>query len=164
MVVQLGDLLRRLLNAGEREYSSLADELHFARLYLELQRQRFADRLTFEMPDRAATPEAWVPSLILQPLIENAVVHGLAGHEDPVKVSVTARATGETLTLTVTNPAASAHPDHGEGVGLRNVRERLAVQYGRAASFTAGRTDGLWVATISLPHLRELPRLASAHA
>ena len=86
MIVQLGDLLRRLLNAGEREYSRLADEMQFARLYLELQQRRFADRLTVAVPPPAALPAAWVPSLILQPLIENAVAHGLAGHQGPVSL------------------------------------------------------------------------------
>ncbi|HEX8782444.1 MAG TPA: histidine kinase, partial [Steroidobacteraceae bacterium] len=84
MVVQLGDLLRRLLNAGEREFSRLADELQFVTLYLELQQRRFADRLTIRVPLREDVARAWVPSLILQPLVENAVVHGLAGHEGPV--------------------------------------------------------------------------------
>src|SRR4029077_16792710 len=79
MVVQLADLLRRLLNAGERDFSRLADELQFARLYLELQQRRFTDRLSVELPNPAEVPAVWVPSLILQPLIENAVVHGLAG-------------------------------------------------------------------------------------
>jgi hypothetical protein len=88
MIVQLGDLLRRLLNAGEREYSRLADEMQFVRLYLELQQQRFADRLSIDIAPPAALPSAWVPSLILQPLVENAVVHGLAGHQGQVAVRV----------------------------------------------------------------------------
>src|SRR6267378_2939572 len=98
MVVQLGDLLRRLLNAGERDFSLLTDELRFARLYLELQQKRFADRLTIAAPARDDIPRAWVPSLILQPLVENAVVHGLAGHEGAVTIRVEASVSGETLT------------------------------------------------------------------
>ena len=81
MIIQLSDLLRRLLAAGESEFTPLAAEIEFARLYLGLQQQRFADRLTLALPERCSLPEAWVPSLILQPLIENAVVHGLAGHQ-----------------------------------------------------------------------------------
>ena len=88
MVVQLADLLRRLLNAGERDFSRLADELQFVRLYLELQCRRFTDRLTMSLPDIEQLPAAWVPSLILQPLVENAVTHGLAGHDGPVHVEV----------------------------------------------------------------------------
>jgi two-component system LytT family sensor kinase len=79
MVVQLADLLRRLLNAGERDFARLTDELQFVRSYLELQQRRFADRLSIVLPRPEEIPAVWVPSLILQPLVENAVVHGLAG-------------------------------------------------------------------------------------
>src|SRR6202790_3172340 len=88
MVVQLADLLRRLLSAGERDFARLTDELQFARLYLELQQRRFADRLTVVMPLGPEVPAVWVPSLILQPLVENAVIHGLAGHQGPVTVRI----------------------------------------------------------------------------
>src|SRR6266853_3763516 len=77
--------------ALEREFSRLSDELQFVTLYLELQQRRFADRLTIEVPAREAHARAWVPSLILQPLVENAVVHGLAGHEGAVTIRVEAR-------------------------------------------------------------------------
>src|SRR4029077_21215709 len=73
MVVQLGDLLRRLLSAGEREFSRLSDELQFVTLYQELQWKPFAARLPAAVPAREALQRAGVPSLILQPLVENAV-------------------------------------------------------------------------------------------
>src|SRR5580704_8887316 len=101
MVVQLADLLRRLLNAGERDFSRLADELQFVRLYLELQQKRFSDRLTIVLPAAEDIVDAWVPSLILQPLVENAVVHGLAGHQGPVMVRVSIRRAEESLILCV---------------------------------------------------------------
>src|SRR5712675_133347 len=130
MVVQLGDLLRRLLNAGERDFSLLTDELRFVRLYLELQQKRFADRLTIWMADLDGIPSVWVPSLILQPLIENAVVHGLAGHNGPVEVRVEVTVCGENLLLRVINTTAPNSTAGRDGIGLRNVRERLAVQFG----------------------------------
>jgi hypothetical protein len=158
MVVQLGDLLRRLLNAGEREFSRLADELQFVTLYLELQRQRFADRLTLELPARDSVVRAWVPSLILQPLVENAVVHGLAGHEGAVTIQVEAQADGERLTLRVLNTLAPGKAIGMAGIGLANVRERLEVQFGEAASFRAGPTeDNCWLAEIRMPLLRDGP-------
>ena len=162
MVVQLGDLLRRLLTAGEQEFSRLGDELQFVQLYLQLQQRRFADRLSVAVPPRDAAPLAWVPSLILQPLVENAVVHGLGGHEGPVSVRVEASVVGETLVLRVLNNlAASWHGLHGPGIGLANVRERLAVQFGERASFTAGPGDDhQWVAEIRMPLLRDGPDTA----
>ena len=162
MVVQLGDLLRRLLTAGEQEFSRLGDELQFVQLYLQLQQRRFADRLSVTVPPRDAAPLAWVPSLILQPLVENAVVHGLAGHEGAVSVRVEASVVGETLVLRVLNNLArSWHGLHGPGIGLANVRERLSVQFGERASFTAGPGDDQqWVAEIHMPLLRDGPEAA----
>ena len=159
MVVQLGDLLRRLLTAGEQEFSRLGDELQFVQLYLQLQQRRFADRLSVSVPPRDAAPLAWVPSLILQPLVENAVVHGLGGHEGPVNVRVEASVVGETLVLRVLNNLAPSWRGlHGPGIGLANVRERLSVQFGERARFTAGPGDDQqWVAEIHMPLLRDGP-------
>ena len=163
MVVQLGDLLRRLLNAGERDFSLLTDELRFVRLYLELQQKRFADRLTIWMADLDGIPSVWVPSLILQPLIENAVVHGLAGHNGPVEIRVEVSVCGENLLLRVINTIAPNSVAGRDGIGLRNVRERLAVQFAERAKFTAtaaGPVD--WIAEIRMPLLRDGPELAAA--
>jgi hypothetical protein len=158
MVVQLGDLLRRLLSAGEREFSRLADELQFVTSYLELQQKRFADRLTIRVPLREDVARAWVPSLILQPLVENAVVHGLAGHEGPVKVRVEAYVSGERLVLRVLNTITAGKPAGLIGIGLANVRERLEIQFGTAATFSAGPADeNLWLAEIHMPLLRDGP-------
>jgi hypothetical protein len=157
MVVQLADLLRRLLNAGERDFSRLADELQFARLYLELQQQRFTDRLKVMLPNPAEVPSVWVPSLILQPLIENAVVHGMAGHQGKVTVSVTVSMTGDTLVLRVANTMASDRIVGTEGIGLKNVRERMAVQFEGRASLVAGGSNREWVSEIAMPVTHESP-------
>jgi hypothetical protein len=156
MIVQLGDLLRRLLTAGEREYSRLGDEMQLVRLYLELQQRRFADRLSVDIPPPAALPSAWVPSLILQPLVENAVVHGLAGHQGPVTVRVSAMSSRGALILRVTNTVAAERPSGDGGIGLRNVHDRLAIQFGERASFSAGRDGEQWVAEIHLPLLTDV--------
>ncbi len=160
MVVQLADLLRRLLNAGERDFSRLADELQFARLYLELQQQRFTDRLKVQLPNPAEIPAVWVPSLILQPLVENAVVHGMAGHQGAVTVSVAVRLADETLVLRVTNSMAHDRSVGADGIGLKNVRERMAVQFEGRASLTALGENGEWVSEISMPVIRESPATA----
>jgi len=158
MVVQLGDLLRRLLSAGEREFSRLSDELQFVTLYLELQQKRFADRLTIRVPLREDVARAWVPSLILQPLVENAVVHGLAGHDGAVTIRVEAYASGERLVLRVLNTIAPGKAIGTAGIGLTNVRERLEVQFGDSATFSAEPADrDLWLAEIHMPLLRDGP-------
>jgi hypothetical protein len=157
MVVQLADLLRRLLNAGERDFSRLADELQFAKLYLELQQRRFTDRLIVELPNPVEIPGVWVPSLILQPLIENAVVHGMAGHQGSVTVSVTVSMADEILLLRVTNTMAADKAAGAHGIGLKNVRERMAVQFEGRAGLVAGAHGGEWISEISMPAIRESP-------
>jgi LytS/YehU family sensor histidine kinase len=156
MVVQLADLLRRVLSAGQRDFSMLSEELSFVRLYLELQQQRFADRLTVALPDADAQPALWVPSLILQPLVENAVIHGLAGHDQAVAIRIEVLTSSETLTLRIINTTAQDCAVGRDGIGLNNVRERLAVQFESQAALRAGPTDATtWVAQITMPALRE---------
>jgi LytS/YehU family sensor histidine kinase len=163
MVVQLADLLRRLLSAGERDFSRLGDELQFVRLYLELQQKRFADRLTLKLPAGDAIVDAWVPSLILQPLVENAVVHGLAGHQGPVEVLIAVGATDDSLVIRVSNTIAAGRTAGTEGIGLSNVRERLAVQFEGRARLAAGPSGRdapagrEWVSEITLPRMRAAP-------
>ncbi len=156
MIVQLGDLLRRLLDAGENEFAPLSRELAFARLYLELQQRRFADRLRICLPDDAQLPHVWVPSLILQPLIENAVVHGLARHDGPVDIEVEVLAADDKLLLRVVNTNAPVTFEAHGGIGLGNVRERLSVHFGERATLTAGAgSPGKWITEIGMPLLRE---------
>jgi Histidine kinase len=157
MVVQLADLLRRLLNAGERDFSRLSDELQFVRLYLELQQRRFADRLTVVLPAADEIPAVWVPSLILQPLVENAVVHGLAGHQGKVTVRVAAHIAQNVLTLRVLNTIAPDRPVGEEGIGLNNVRERLAVQFEERAQLSAAGADAEWCSEITMPAIHQSP-------
>ncbi|MEZ5500090.1 MAG: histidine kinase [Steroidobacteraceae bacterium] len=158
MVVQLGDMLRRLLRAGEQEFCRLQDEVEFARVYLALQQQRFVDRLTFELPTTEELPDAWVPSLILQPLIENAVTHGLAGHSGPNRVSLEAIAEGDRLQLRVCNDIAESPRISEERIGTSNTRERLAVHFGERGQLMSGASgDHRWCATIDMPMLRDLP-------
>jgi hypothetical protein len=156
MVVQLADLLRRLLSAGQRDFSQLSEELSFVRMYLELQQQRFGDRLTVSLPDAGAQPALWVPSLILQPLVENAVLHGLTGHDGPVDIRLEVWLAADRLIMRIINTTASSAVAAGEGIGLSNVRERLAVQFGARASLSAYRAETTsWMAQITMPALRE---------
>jgi hypothetical protein len=155
-VVSLAELLRRLLRAGEHDFSSLRDEMHFVQLYFSLQLTRFADRMTVVLPNVDLLPPVWVPSLILQPLVENAVVHGLDNHSGPVRIEVTAALTGDELVLRVVNSAATREGTVSHGIGLRNVRERLTVQFGSRASLRSGFEDtATWTAELRLPALRE---------
>jgi LytS/YehU family sensor histidine kinase len=161
LLVQLADLLRRLLNAGNRDFARLREELELVGLYLELQQQRFSERLTIELPDRASTPDVWVPSLILQPLVENAVTHGLAGHEGPNRVAVRVAEQGDDLVLSVRNDVAQGSTPAAERIGLGNVRERLAVHFGDRGRVVAGLVGPAhWSVEIRMPAIREPPPAA----
>jgi hypothetical protein len=158
MVIELADLLRKVLKAGERDLSRLADEMEFARLYLALQQRRFSDRLNVSVPEPATVPAVWVPSLILQVLLENAVVHGLAGHDGPVNIRITVDVIGDRLAIRVFNTVAPRYRPGEQGIGLRNVRERLAIQFGDQASFTAEPgPNNDWIARLEIPALRDRP-------
>jgi hypothetical protein len=158
LIVQLADVLRRLLNAGDRDFARLSDELEFATLYLRLQQQRFPERLDLELPDLRALPDVWVPSLILQPLVENAVTHGLAGHEGQNTVAVEIAAQPDELTVRVRNDAPDGAAEVHERVGLRNVRERLAVHFGERGRLAVGPSEkGRWTAELRMPLLRAQP-------
>jgi two-component system, LytTR family, sensor kinase len=156
LIASLGDLLRGMLQAGERDFAQLRDELQFVELYLGLQIGRFADRLTVYVQNGADVPAVWVPSLILQPLVENAIVHGLAGHSGPVWIDVSWNLSPFRLQLQVVNSVSSGDAPGNGGLGLRNVRERLAVQFaGRALLTSSHGAASTWVATVDLPVLRE---------
>jgi sensor histidine kinase YesM len=158
LIVQLADLLRRLLNAGDRDFVRLSDELEFVALYLQLQQQRFPERLELALPDPCVLPDVWVPSLILQPLVENAVAHGLAGHEGRNTVALEVAAEGDELGVRVRNDAPDGAAEIHERVGLRNVRERLAVHFGERGRLAVGPTEnGRWSAELRIPLLRDQP-------
>ncbi|HEY3785239.1 MAG TPA: histidine kinase [Steroidobacteraceae bacterium] len=163
LIASLGDLLRGLLQAGERDFAQLRDELQFVKLYLGLQVGRFADRLTVHVQNGPEVPAVWVPSLILQPLVENAVVHGLAGHSGPVRIDVSWDLSLYGLRLRVVNSVGPGNDSGSGGLGLRNVRERLAVQFpGRAVLTSSPGAASTWVATLRLPVLREWQSGAAA--
>lgn len=149
MLLHLGDLLRVALeNEGAREVS-LKQELDFLRRYLEIERIRFEDRLTVRMEIDPKTLDAQVPNLILQPLVENAVRHGVAARLMPGQISVTSRRRDSRLVLEVWDdgPGLKDGPVE-EGVGLANTRARLNQHYGDDHRFELGsaREGGLHIA------------------
>jgi signal transduction histidine kinase len=154
MLAQLSDLLRLSLDGHLPQEVSLASELAFIDRYLDLQRVRFSDRLAIEKRLDPDTLQAAVPSLILQPIVENAVMHGVAARRGPGRVSLRARRDGETLCLEVTDsgPGFPADEPVRDGVGLRNTRARLEQLYGASQTFLCGAgAQGGACVTIRIP-------------
>ncbi len=153
MVVQLSDFFRRSLAVNPMEDVTLSQEVDLQRLYLEIERTRFPDRLRFDVALDAGSAEARVPALLLQPLVENAVKHGVARSEGPTSIRVRARLDGPVLEIVVENDAKASGPgSSGEKVGLRNVAERLRSLFGREANLTTGEiAEGGFRNTLRLP-------------
>ncbi len=152
MCVGLAEFLRKSLAAGERPSIRVGEELALARHYLDVERIRFGSRLIVEEDVDAAGEECLVPPLLLQPLVENAVVHGIATLVDGGTVRVEARRAGHRLRIVIENPfdpEAPARPRNG--LGLRIVRERLNALYGADAIFAARKVEGRHLAIISVP-------------
>jgi len=153
MLLDLSDLLRHALRAADRHVVPLAEELALLDLYLDIQRARFGPRLQIERRIEPEALAAGVPVLLLQPLVENALRHGLDESDVPVTVSLEARVQDERLRLAVRDDARGG-PDGsaGEGIGLPNIRQRLIALYGDEFGFAAGpRRDGGFAVEFTLP-------------
>ncbi|MBP1642023.1 MAG: hypothetical protein H6Q03_692 [Acidobacteria bacterium] len=137
MLVRLSDLLRQALESDGQQEIPLGRELDFVGRYLDLERMRYSDRLEVTTRVEPGVEDAAVPAFVLQPLVENAIVHGVGRSAEPVEVTLSARRAGDELVLEVCNglPAAAAAPGAGApaggaGVGLHNTRARLEQLYG----------------------------------
>jgi LytS/YehU family sensor histidine kinase len=157
LLEQLGDMLRRVMRPDRPQEVPLRDELEFVRQYLGIETVRFSDRLqpTFAVDD--AVLGAAVPEFLLQPLVENAVRHGLARRVTATLLRIEARREGDDLVLSVTDDGPGP-VEAGEGVGLGATRERLATLYGGRARLELVRpAEGGARVTVRMPY-RELGR------
>jgi sensor histidine kinase YesM len=152
MCVLLSDFLRRSLGLGERRLVPLRDELDLARAYLAIERIRFGARLLLEWHIDPATEPALLPTLLLQPLVENAIKHGIAALPEGGTLVLAAELVEGHVIFRVTNPMdADAPAPEGLGLGLRQVRQRLLGRFGNRARFEASMQDGLHRVTLVFP-------------
>jgi signal transduction histidine kinase len=140
MIMRLSDLLRAALDSVDTQEVSLRKELELLQLYLGIEQIRFGERLTFKLDVAPDALEAQVPNLILQPLVENAIRHGIEPRARPGRIELHARRQADTLTLEVCDNGngISAVKPAREGVGLSNTRARLRELYGEAHRFELG--------------------------
>jgi sensor histidine kinase YesM len=152
MCVRLSEFLRKSLSVGERKTISVAEELALSRAYLQVEALRFGDRLQFEEDLDERGDFCQVPPLLLQPLVENAVRHGVASRIEGGKVRVSVACSAGRLRILIENsvdPDAPSRP--GAGVGLSNVRQRLAAKWGQEGLFAAKRLADRFLVVISVP-------------
>jgi two-component system LytT family sensor kinase len=158
MVAQLSDLLRMTLaNVGVQEVA-LQQELEFLHRYLDIQQIRFQDRLRVVVDVPPETLDLRVPNQVLQPLVENAIRHGVDAQRGQGLIEIRARAEGETLRLTVRDDGPGVKPGvngmrrGGGGIGLANTRARLRELYGAVSSLElANHPTGGTLVTLSIP-------------
>jgi two-component system LytT family sensor kinase len=159
MLADLSDLLRLSLRNPPAQEVPLREELGFLERYLAIMRVRFGDRLAIHVEAPEGLLDARVPSLVLQPITENAIRHGMADRPDIGHVTVRAVQDGDTLLLEVTDdgPGLSTRPATDGGIGLANTRERIARLYGgRGEVRTLEPSGGGVTVRLTIP-LRVMP-------
>ncbi len=152
MCLLLGDFLRLSLKLGARERITLGEEAALIGQFLGIEQVRFADRLRADVTLEPGAEACTVPPLLLQPIVENAVRHGIAGLVEGGTIDVRAARRGGRLTIRVENPC---DPDRrgraGAGVGLANVRGRLVTAFGDEARVDVAERDGVFRVELTLP-------------
>ena len=160
LLADFSDVLRTTLREGQREFSTVREEVDYARRYLSIEETRFEDRLVTRFAVDETALGARVPSLILQPLIENAIKYGISASAGANSVAVEARRSGDTLVLEVSNdfrPENEVSAERKTGIGLTNVRERLMAIYGADYTLSSLHLPGdRWSTRISLPYQEAL--------
>jgi signal transduction histidine kinase len=153
VVARLSELLRRTLDVAQQPEVRLADELEFIRGYLEIMKHRFSDRLTTSFAIQDGLDDARVPAFVLQPLVENAIEHGLGQIRGPGAIELRIERRGDRLHITVRDNGPGLDPTARDGIGLSNTAARLAQLYpGRSALRLADAPERGTVAVVELPY------------
>ena len=152
MALLLGDFLRDSLRVGKRDRIPLAEELRLLRQFLDIEHVRFGDRLRPRWAVSDDTASCEVPPLLLQPLVENAVTHGIANLIDGGEILIRAERRGSRLYIGVENPCDPERPKRkGAGVGLDNVRRRLETTFGAEAAAQSAEHEGTFKVDLVMP-------------
>ncbi len=156
MIGGLADLLRRSLSSLRLEFATLTDELDFLQRYVDIETTRFSDRLRVAIDVAPEVGQAKVPSLILQPIVENAIKHGLAPRASGGSIDIVARSIGDGTQLRIEvrddGVGLGAGAEAGTGLGLAHVRKRLAQLYpGRHRFSLSAREPSGAIATLEIP-------------
>lgn len=147
----LGEFLRESLQVGSSARIPLAREVALVRQYLHIEQVRFGARLDVVLELAPAAADASVPPLLLQPLVENAVRHGVATRLDGGTVAIATRRVGDRIVVTVSNPRDADARRGGTGLGLSNVRRRLAAAFGDAGALSVEAAPDAYRVSVTFP-------------
>ncbi len=152
MITQLSEFLRHSLLSGEKREIPLREEIEAVKNYLAIEKIRFEEKLDIEFNIEKAAEDFLVPYFLLNPLVENAVKHGLQTSPKPLKIKISARLEGEKLLLEIINSGKldKKFDLNGTKIGLKNVRERLEKLFPNKSSFALSQDDGFVRATIEI--------------
>jgi hypothetical protein len=157
MCVLLGDFLRRTLGLGEKAAIPLEEELSLIRSFLAVEKVRFGARIQMEENIDQNVLDVFVPPLLLQPLVENAVVHGISNLVEGGSIKLDIHSRDGALSIVVENSFDPDSPPRRKGgVGLANVRQRLATRHGNLASFQVKTEGDRYCVAITMPAEREV--------
>jgi two-component system LytT family sensor kinase len=160
MIDRLGDLLRMTLHTSITQEVPLKDELDVLQKYLEIEQTRFGNRLRVDLHIQPETLDAQVPNLLLQPLVENAIRHGIAPNARPGWIEIHADHTDDHLTIQIRDSGDGLPPERlmalNRGVGLENTRARLEHLYPSAFQFSFSNLDRGFCVTVRIPFQVEL--------
>jgi two-component system sensor histidine kinase AlgZ len=151
MCIQLADFLRTSLRLGERASIPFSEEMELTRMYLSVEQVRFGRRLQLSVDVEPACGACEVPALLIQPLVENAVKHGIALLDEGGAILMLGRRVKEGLRFTIENPYDPLAPASRSGIGLANVRQRLEARYGNAARLEVEASDDVYRVTLVVP-------------
>ncbi|MDE2615846.1 MAG: histidine kinase [Burkholderiales bacterium] len=150
LLEDLSDLFRHAL-VDQGESVTLADEIALARRYLDIEQVRFGERLQLEWALDPWAEEARLPPLLLQPLLENAVRHGVEPSPSGAQVRISTQRRGSTVVIKITNTVPAGPGPHGHGVALDNVRDRLRLLHDVQCSFHTVHKDGIYQVRMEVP-------------
>jgi LytS/YehU family sensor histidine kinase len=153
MIQQLSDYLRATLKKEEKELTTLQEELHYLKLYLEIEKVRFGHRLSTTISIDENLMLAKIPSLLLQPVLENAIKFGLYNTTENVKINFTASLKNSILCIIVTNPfdAQTSLQKSGTGFGLKAIVRRLHLVYGVYDAIQLSKTENIFTTKLWIP-------------
>ncbi len=152
MVIKLSDFLRNSLQDNEKKMHPLSQELDVIRLYLDIEKIRFGDRLSVKYEISEESQSAQIPNMILQPLFENAIKFGLYETLEDVEIVTHVSVKDNHLVITITNPYDSnIPPPKGKGIGLKNTEQRLKIHYGQDRMMTTTKTRDTFSVTLFIP-------------
>lgn len=156
MIQQLSDFLRGTLKRDEQQSVSLEDELHHLQLYLDIEKVRFGSRLQTDIQVEEEVKKMLVPSLLLQPIVENAIKFGLYDTTGDVMITLHAIQQDQHLAITITNPfdEETAVSTQGTGFGLASIKRRLYLLFARHDLLKTSKTATIFTTTLLIPQYR----------